>query len=544
MILPSNIDSTSYIREQKIIPGIYLQEVIRVSASKKGDVKSPESMPNKLNLARPFDPNQIKQKLKKYSNAQNSTPQPEVSAEAILSLSTGSLEPSHLLACPLLFSVATSTEYLGQVDGDELWKVAAWAIAALNQSNKIIETESLSSTILCSAAQTRLPPAASVRLHAALCAALGSATYLRLYNDNAEKQMLMPAAQALEANDDLSYLRSFSYYHERVSRFRAKELGNFEQSAMEEAQESQLSTMSKTPKDVAKKLLNQAIEDPTLVSEVEQVINEYFKRLHNNNLRNSDEFRLETLLDSELVIDYFFKLKQRISYSEKAIYLDLKSITNFLKFCRRGHDKSGTLMGLFAVKKIIDSGKSTDSVTEGFVYKMLPDEVRILAEAHFSIEQSKQYNAPSLLIGYLAAQAEVIEVLCHLVLNNQLNEKLSNLAYDTLARHVVLNNPPKSLDSILRKLRENIGMGNSLTDFGMILEGVIVPILNNNFEKAWKTAYSSIVLPAQKELMTELLLEMLQRHYDSQHMKPAGDILKNERLKATYFLLMQVARLS
>ena len=78
-------------------------------------------------------------------------------------------------------------------------------------------------------------------------------------------------------------------------------------------------------------------------------------------------------------------------------------------------------MGLFAVKKIIDSGKSTDSSTEGFVYKMFPDEVRILAEAHFSIEQGKQYTAPSLLIGYLAAQAEVIEVLCHLVLNNQLN---------------------------------------------------------------------------------------------------------------------------
>ena len=73
-------------------------------------------------------------------------------------------------------------------------------------------------------------------------------------------------------------------------------------------------------------------------------------------------------------------------------------------------------------------------------------------------------------------------------------------------------------------------MGNTLTDFGGIVEGVVVPTLNNQFDKAWNACYANLVLPAQRDIISSLLLDMLDRHYVSQNLKPDGEVHLRGRL--------------
>lgn len=506
---------------------MFLADVLRSKVQRPEKTEAVDGGAKKLALSSPIPREVVTSWLNKMAQKRQLPETLASSSRFIEAVANGHLKVKNLTVHPKLVELVANREFADRItDFSPLIDLIVQAVREAGQK----EVEMLYESIWKSSLVKLLSLFAQAKLQEVFAQRLGAVSYLRQYNATESLQTTMPALTVLAAMDDLAYLSAFAYYFQKVSYNRHKDL-TFAKDSFEDIKELLGSTMSRTPNQAALNLLALAKKDPRLVPNVEKAVGQYFSALGYGFIRPSEDFEVDQLLSKELIVNFFFKLKQRASFGDKAIYFDLGQVRAFLQFYVKGHEKKVKPIALAAIKEFVQEGKSIDPDTFGFAYKMLPGEVAALIEEFAKTEVSAKDQMPGVLLGFFAAQADDVESICHLLVNHKASPYSSVVAYDLLARHVILNNKPQKLEHILNSLKGQLKMP-ALSDFGAILEAVVVPVLRGNFEKAWKAAFTNLILPAQKDIMRSLLLDMLDRHYESYHLKPSGEVYANERLRS------------
>lgn len=449
------------------------------------------------------------------------------SPSIIADLSSGALSTKQLAEHPVLTEILLHRDYLERVTDQA--SLTLFLCAALKQSSQPQAAE-ITRIFLASAAQHTLPPALLARLHDTCSQTAGPQEYMRAYEANIAAQTMMPAGGALDSLPALSFVSVGSQLLKTLSSNRSKSLAGFGQGSFRQAR---LESGSKPPRSfnaVALQLVRQARQDPRLAAEVSSVLDTYFQTVGPASLSHLEELELADVLSADLLFEYYFVLHQRVSYAERAVYLDCASVKKFLDLMSKFGGSAGHKhLGGQLIKERLADGRSRDADSLGFEYRLLPAEVAGLVRRFSLNEFSKQNVTVGSVLALLAAKSGAQAELCHLVEHHKLTPEVAPAAFDCLARPLVAANAANA-EPVLLRLAEAIKL-NGVTELGGLLEGVAVPVLKGQFEKAWKAAFTSVVLPAQRDIMTGLLLDMLQANYDSHFMLPAGNVYQRDRLR-------------
>lgn len=444
-------------------------------------------------------------------------------------LKSGTFQPEDLAEHPYIAEIILAEDYLDQVENPS--SVASILVEAIKQSS-IDHALQLGRFIFASKFASAVHPIVNYKIQIALASRLGSIRYLELYDSQLTSQTVLPSFDALDGLDAASHLSYFTQVFSKVASNRSNDISTFHNSNYQETEHLVKSTMAETPVEVALNLVRQAAEDHSLVPELEKIMDKYFGVLSSHNMRNISELNTVLLVNKELVIEYFFMLKRRVSFADRAIYFDFGSIKKLIEAHSRA-DPTLKLVFQMAVKEVINKDKSSSSETYGFDFKLMPEETMKLV-ARISPESQKR-NDPLVakLAGYFAAKSNSVACIAHMVIHQMIPKKALNSAYDTLATDIVKNNPPPKIDSILKKLQAEMKV-ESMSEYGSAIDGVVIPILTGNFEKAWKSAYNLFILPGQQETMTNILLEFLDQQYRSLMVRPDNVLVPNARLREQY----------
>lgn len=365
-------------------------------------------------------------------------------------------------------------------------------------------------------------------LHEEFARQLGSAEYLRLYNE-VEGHLVMPSFFALETLDDFNYLKSFSHYFDLVGTAREKDITLFGQQTNidEDVKDLVTSSMSKYPVEVALKLIKKAKKDSSLVPLVSNKVSSYLKLIAIHHKPNFPDFDINLLLSKELLFE-FVKLGHTINYAEKTIYLDSSSLIRVAELHSSGDEKIKSLVNSF-IKDLISKNRRNDLETDDFIFKMLPDHLAKFVHFVFTTFRGKNDQIKGTMVAYFTAVGGDIINLAYCLEKGKVSPHAIPVVYDCLAKYILENNDPNKIESALKKLKENLDT-KTQTPLGSLIENVILPTLNQSYDKAWKAVSGSFIYPAQKEIITNLMVDMLQKNYDSYHLKPNGEVHKNPRL--------------
>lgn len=482
--------------------------------------------PASLSLTVPFDNNQIRAIIESIQSSRVAQLK-EVANNAEYSklLRSGELTADHLNQQPLLAEIILADDYIEKANN----KVGVASLLAQAIKSATPETaHELVGIVMRSTFFNHVSPAVAIRLHTLFHQKIGTGKYLELYDSLLGSQTSMVAIPAMESLDDFSYIEKFAHLFQKLAQNRSSSTGSFHNSNYEESKTVLRSTMSKSIHEVALNLVRKAAEDPHRLPEVERVLDKFFSVLTHANIKLVSEVGEDVLVSKQLVIEYFFLLKCQASYSDKAIYFDLSSIKKLLELDFKSTSTVKLILQM-AAKELLNSGKSRHELTLGYEYRLMPEETLRLIGS-IGTDSSRDDKLSGFLGGYFAIKSKSIEAISHLEVCHKLPKQLAPEAFDVLAYYIVKNNPPKKLEGILKRLQATMKL-EGLSEFGSALQNIVVPLMNQNFEKAWTTAYNMFILPGQRDIMTNLILEMLDDQHKAYHMKADLSYVPNLRLR-------------
>jgi hypothetical protein len=435
------------------------------------------------------------------------------------------LTATHLAEHPILAEIILAEAYIDKV----IDKVGVASLLAKAIRTATAEkAHDLVGVVMRSSFFNLVSPAVAIRLHSIFYEAIGSSRYFDLYDSLINSTTTIPSMAALESLDDYAYMEKVTHVYQKVAQNRASSVGNFANTNYDESKLVLKSTMSKRIHEVALKLVRKVAQDPHRLPEVERVMDKFFSLLTYGNIKLIGEITEDVLVSKQLIIEYFFLLKSRPCFSDKAIYLDSSSMKKLVELNFKSHNTIKLIL-LMASKDVLSSGKSKHELTLGFEYRLMPEEtLKVIAAIGF--DSSKEDKFCSFLGGYFAIKSKSIEAISYIEASSKLPRSMAPEAFDIIAQHVLKNNPPNKVDTILKRLQGKLRLEN-LSEFGSAIENIVVPILSQNFEKAWSTAYNMFILPGQKDTMTNLILEMLDEQHRSYNMKADLSYVPNLRLR-------------
>jgi hypothetical protein len=258
---------------------------------------------------------------------------------------------------------------------------------------------------------------------------------------------------------------------------------------------------------IALKLVKQAKENPSQAASISETLDLYFLSLNHKNLRHAQELTIGSLVTEELVLEYFFKLGERVSYSEKSIYLNFSSLLKLVEFYS-ATSQSMKVVVQKAVQSFVNEEYSTEEETKKFNYKLSEEQMLRLIEI---LDTNKTADMIiSQLAGYFAAVSGSIPAISFMVRNHNLSDTAKRVAFEHLAVELIKTDKsnPKELNGLMSKLR-TVTKVNSLSEFSLLIENVVIPVLLKDYSKAWNSAYNSLILPGQKSLISNLFIDML-----------------------------------
>lgn len=275
----------------------------------------------------------------------------------------------------------------------------------------------------------------------------------------------------------------------------------------------------------ALKIVKRATEDRSLRESAKQVMDQYFKVMINFYLRHVPELDQRSLMSEELLSGYFLHMNQRISYSEKAVYLNYSSLLQLFEYLNTCTFSTKDLAHKM-LKSYMQHESSQLEDTKGFKYKLTEEELLSFIEL---IEKGR-IRDPIIqsFIGYLAVNSDSIPIISHMVKNYSLTEASKRVAFEKVAVELLITNKesPKEAGKLLENLQLYI-KSQTKTQFGLLIENVVVPVLQKNYTKAWSSAYHGLIKPGQHDLVSKHVLRYVMDHHRKLFTTPDGIYKQN-----------------
>lgn len=368
------------------------------------------------------------------------------------------------------------------------------------RSAKREETEEISKTMLESKLPHYLKTPYLYELQDAMESVLGPHTYLALFDQSAHPAATIPSAA-------LQDLAAFSNCLRKVAKIRSEDF-NTVKLDLEAARHYLVNKMpAGGVASIALNYVKKAKENPKLIDNVSKVLDNYFATLNKKTFLNVRELDASSCITEDLVLEYFFRLGERPSYSEKCIYLKFSSILKLIEL----HAQStmhGRQIIQKAVQKFVKQDYSTEEETHKFVYQLTEDQLLQLIDALGKDSETDKIVIE--LAGYFAAFSGSIPAISLMVSKGHLSEVAKRVSYEKLAIELIKTNVdnPKDLVRILSNLKAKINP-KTYSEFSHLLESVVVPVLLKDYHKVWNKVYNTLIYPGQKDLVSNLIITML-----------------------------------
>lgn len=480
---------------------------------------------NRVDIKSTFSQNEINsildslRKVRQYSHYQTAFDLFRGNSDIIADLQGGNIRPALLAEQPQLSFVLLSQKAINKIQSkDKLTKLFARAVSMANQENASIITKA----VLQSKLRSTIKISLQYSLQSAMEQAIGQHAFLSIY-EQSDSNMTVPSAAMTDIN-------LFTRLLPLIANSRHSDI-NIE---VADDKESGHEVIAKSAVNgglagIASRIAKRAIEDPTLKKNAQEVLDNYFSVLTHQNLRQVGEIEVSNLITEELAIDYFIKLNQTVSYSEKAIYLSHSSISKLFYFINKTSSDVRYIL-LSAIKTIIGNETSTGEYTNGFKYKLSDEEILDLIE--MSDKENQNAQTIGSLVGYLAVNSDSIPILAHVTKYYPLSEPQKRVAYEKLAIEIVKLNKAKSgdLPTMLKHLQA-IVKTKTLSPFSTLLETVVVPILQNNLNKAWGAAYHTLIRPGQQDLMISIFMDFMDKQHRKNFTESNGSYTRNANIE-------------
>lgn len=493
------------------MPGIFLKDIIANNKSnqevKDSEINADESgvsesvVTSNIKIGSKFDKDELNKVVSQLierillNDSKSEVSKISKNTELLRQLESMNVSPAIIAENPKSLHILLSSKFTNKIDDKrQLSRLLALAIKSSTRDNAV----SMTKHILESKIMNSLNRTNQYSLQTAIEAAIGDDVYLRLY-EQSQTLASMPSSA-------MRHIESFTRLLPRLVERRRLNI-DIHKDDHKDAGKAAIAkaVIGGGVGAFAHKIVKKAIQDKTLKDSAKVILDSYFEVLKFQSLKVLPEINDASIMNEDLLACYFLKFNQRISYSEKSIYLNYTSLAQFFEYLNLTSFNIKD-MGHSVLRRIMDHETSQDEETLGFKYKLTEEELLKMIEL-IDGNVIKDHVAQS-FSGYLAANSDSIPIISHAVKEYSLSDVAKRVAYEKLSIELILSNKdsPKEIGNILSNLQNYMKI-KSMTPFSILLETVVTPVLQKNYSKAWKSAYHSLIKPGQHDLVSSMITD-------------------------------------